>query len=124
MMPGHPAVAGKPIIVPNLLAAKKILSQTCAGLSNWWNCRWSAAAPATCGAAIDVPDLMLVAVSFVFEADRMRTPGAKRSTHGPQFEVEEALSFVGLIDATVMAVGTSPGEKLQAFAEELPAETT
>jgi hypothetical protein len=42
-----------------------------------------AAAPATCGAAIDVPDLEVAAVSDVWLAATMLEPGAKMSTHGP-----------------------------------------
>ena len=35
-----------------------------------------AAAPATCGVAIDVPEMLFVAVSLVFHADTMFEPGA------------------------------------------------
>jgi hypothetical protein len=36
-----------------------------------------------CGVAIDVPLIVLVAVSLVFQSEVMFTPGAKRSTHVP-----------------------------------------
>src|SRR3954454_11111981 len=41
--------------------------------------RYSAAAPVTCGVAIDVPLMVLVAVSLLFQAEVMLTPGAKMS---------------------------------------------
>ena len=44
---------------------------------------WRAMAPATCGAAIEVPDSVLVAEVEVHHADVMSCPGAKRSTHEP-----------------------------------------
>lgn len=42
-----------------------------------------AAAPATCGAAMDVPLSSLEAVSLETPAERMPTPGAKTSRHCP-----------------------------------------
>ena len=39
--------------------------------------------PATCGVAIDVPLIVFVAVSFVFQVDVMLEPGAKMSTQVP-----------------------------------------
>ena len=43
----------------------------------------SAATPATCGDAIEVPLSTAVAVSLVFQALVMPTPGAKRSRQVP-----------------------------------------
>ena len=43
----------------------------------------NAATPATCGAAIDVPEIVLVAEVEVYHADVMFEPGAKTSTHEP-----------------------------------------
>ncbi len=45
-----------------------------------------AAMPATCGDAIDVPELVFVAVFDVYHAEVMFDPGAKTSTHEPKFE--------------------------------------
>ena len=42
-----------------------------------------AAAPATCGDAMLVPEMVLVAVSLVYHADVVPTPGANRSTQEP-----------------------------------------
>ena len=46
-------------------------------------CRYSAATPVTCGVAIDVPLIVLVAVLLVYQAQVMPTPGANRSTQVP-----------------------------------------
>ena len=43
----------------------------------------SAATPATCGDAIEVPEIVLVAVLEVYHADKMFEPGAKTSRHEP-----------------------------------------
>ncbi len=45
--------------------------------------RYSAATPATCGVAIEVPLMVFVAVSLVFQAEVMLEPGAKRSRQVP-----------------------------------------
>ena len=43
----------------------------------------SAATPATCGEAIDVPEMVFVAVVEVNHADKMLEPGAKTSRQEP-----------------------------------------
>jgi hypothetical protein len=48
--------------------------------------RTTAAYPATCGAAIDVPSSVLLEISESIPAAVMLTPGAKISTHVPRFE--------------------------------------
>jgi len=48
--------------------------------------RYSAAVPVTCGVAIDVPLMVLVAVVLVYHAEVMLEPGAKRSRQLPKFE--------------------------------------
>ena len=45
-----------------------------------------AAMPATCGDAIDVPEIVFVAVVDVYHAEVMFDPGAKTSTQEPKFE--------------------------------------
>src|SRR5690606_28211048 len=45
--------------------------------------RWTAAAPATCGAAIEVPEMVWETESEPIQAEVMATPGAKRSTQDP-----------------------------------------
>jgi len=56
---------------------------TAAGLAPVFDWRYSAATPTTCGVAIDVPLIVLVAVLLVYHADVMPLPAAKMSTHGP-----------------------------------------
>lgn len=48
--------------------------------------RYNAAAPATCGVAMEVPEMVLVAVEEVYQADLMEEPGASKSTTDPKFE--------------------------------------
>jgi len=63
--------------------------------------------------AIDVPLSMAVAVSLVYHADSIWTPGAKMSTQLPKFANDARLSrmFVAL---TVIALVTRAGEIVQA----------
>src|SRR5215211_7608218 len=57
------------------VASLNIWVATCAGVRLGVAPRMSAAPPATCGVAIDVPLIVLVAVSIVFPAEVMLTPG-------------------------------------------------
>ena len=68
-----------------------------------------AATPVTCGVAIDVPEIVLVAISLVFHDDVMLEPGAKTSTHVPKLENDERASVL-VVDPTVIALGTRAGE--------------
>src|SRR5829696_4420252 len=81
--------------------------------------RYSAAPPATCGVAIDVPLIVLVAVSLVFQDEVMLTPGAKMSVQVPKLE-NEALASLLSEALTVIASATRAGVKLHASALELP----
>ena len=76
--------------------------------------RNNAATPATCGVAIEVPEMVLVAVSLVFHDEVILLPGAKMSRHVPKFENEERASLV-VVDPTVIALATRAGEVLHAF---------
>ena len=84
--------------------------------------RKSAAAPATCGDAIDVPLSEAVAVLLVYHAERIATPGAKRSTHEPKFENEARRSALS-VAPTVSASPVRAGDTLHAFWFSLPAAT-
>jgi hypothetical protein len=75
------------------------------------DCR-SAATPATCGAAIDVPDL--VEMPPLASVDVMLTPGAKRSTHEPMF-AQDGFVSLPLVALTVRASATRAGDTLQAL---------
>ena len=65
------------------LTARDKSSDDTAANPEYPSCRIVATAPATNGAACDVPDLVSVAVSDADPADTMLTPGAHRSTHVP-----------------------------------------
>src|SRR4051794_5327328 len=52
----------------------------------------TAAAPATCGEAIEVPLSDAAALSAVYQEEMMLWPGAKTSTHGPKLENEARAS--------------------------------
>ena len=84
--------------------------------------RYSAAAPAACGAAIDVPLIVFVAVSDASQSDVIETPSAKTSTQWPKFE-KLARASVMSVAPTVIAPLALPGEKAQASRLLLPAAT-
>ena len=91
-----------------------IAAVTVAGEALGFVSRNSAATPATCGDAIDVPEIVFIAVSLVFHDDVMSVPGAKMSTQVPKFEVEDRASLI-VVFPTVIAFGTRAGDTLQAF---------
>ena len=62
------------LILPGV-AALVSASTTAAGVAVGWPARYSAAAPTTCGVAVDVPLIVLVAVSGQAYDDVMPTPG-------------------------------------------------
>jgi hypothetical protein len=71
-----------PVTRPVVPAETRAL-RTAAGVAVRLALRCSAAAPATCGVAMDVPLIVLVAVVPVCQADVMLEPGANRSRHVP-----------------------------------------
>jgi hypothetical protein len=72
-------------------------------------CAISAAVPVTCGVAMEVPLIVLVAVLLVFQADVMLLPGAKMSTQVPKLEYD-ARESVLVVAPTVTALGSLEGE--------------
>ena len=94
--------------------------RTCDGVQDGFTEAISAAAPAACGVAIEVPLIVLVAVSEVFHAEVIEEPGANRSRHVPKLENDDRASLL-VVEPSVIALGTRAGEKLQALALELPA---
>ena len=86
---------------------------TCAGVHVGRSDNKMAAAPVTCGVAIDVPLSVAVAVVDVNHVDVMSTPGAKRSTHDPKLENEARASRLGRC-SNVSAAGTLAGDSVQA----------
>ena len=99
-----------PVLAPSMIA-----EVTVAGLADAAPCRYSAAAPATCGDAIEVPLIVFVAVSEEYQAEVMPDPGAKRSTQLPMFENDERASLE-VLAPTVRAAGTRPGDSAHASA--------
>src|SRR5215212_1744721 len=102
-------------MLPVSLLALALLTSAAAtwvGVAVGLAARYSAAAPPTCGAAIEVPLMVLVAVLLPIQAPVMLTPGPKMSTQVP---VSEKLALVSLIwlAATVMALGVLAGELRQ-----------
>ena len=67
----------------------------------------AAAAPATCGAAIDVP--LMVLVVPLSQVDLIACPGANKSTHDPILEKMARVS-AEVVAPTVIASGTRAGE--------------
>ena len=61
-----------------------------------------------------MPLIVFVAVSDVYQDDRIPEPGAKRSTQVPKFEYD-ARASVFSVAPTVMAFAARAGELLQAF---------
>ena len=90
-----------------------IAAVTVAGDALGFVSRNNAATPATCGVAIDVPEIVLVAVSLVLHEDVILLPGAKMSRQVPKFENEERASVV-VVEPTVIALATRAGDVLQA----------
>ena len=124
--PTYKSLLGEPTpgsVTTPVVADTRICEATCAGVIDGLTERTMAAAPATCGAAIDVPLRVRMMVSPVCDAEAMPTPGAKRSRHEPQFEKEARASF-DPVAPTVSALGSLAGDALQASAFELPAATT
>jgi hypothetical protein len=79
------------------------------GDDNGLDSRYKAATPVTCGAAIDVPEMVLVAVEEVYQADFIDDPGASKSTTDPKFEKEEKPSLE-VVAPTVIASAVRAGE--------------
>ena len=105
-------------VVALLTSALRIVVDEADGFA----CLYSAAAPATCGEAIEVPLSVAVAVFELNHADKIPEPGAKISRHVPKFENDERASVV-VVEPTVIAFAARAGDELQAFALLLPAAT-
>src|SRR5262245_7028277 len=111
----------RPATTP-VVASATSLSRTCCGVHVGCADTMMAAAPVTCGAAIEVPEIVFVAVSLLTQAEVMATPGANRSRQRPLFENEARLSLMS-VAPTVIASATRAGVCWHALAFELPAET-
>ena len=93
--------------------------------ASWLGCfeRSWATAPATCGAAIDVPLNKALLVSLEAVAPRMPDPGACRSTQAPWFEKEDFAS-ADVVEPTVIASAADAGDLVQASLFSFPAAAT
>src|SRR5262245_45344338 len=92
----------RPACLPWISVSRAWLSKassTCLAVALGCLDRYSAAAPVTCGVAIDVPDLMLVPPFSL--VDTTFTPGAQMSTQGPKL-LDEASLLLLSTEATVM----------------------
>lgn len=108
----YKSLFGVPDGIPVMTLAVALLIKavcTAAGVEVGLAWRYRAAAPATCGADIEVPEMVLVAVFVVFQADVMFTPGAEISTRDPKLEKEAHPSLIA-VAPTVMASATSAGD--------------
>jgi hypothetical protein len=91
------------------VAALRTADETCAGVAAVFVDRYSATTPATCGAAIDVPDKLRNVEGEPMYAAVIEEPGAKTSTHRPQLE-KEARASLGVDAPTVIATDADAGE--------------
>ena len=96
---------------------------TVAGLADGFVCKYKATTPATCGDAIEVPDMEVRSVVLRMYDDVIETPGANTSTHEPKFEKPARVS-AEFVAPTVMAEGSLAGDTPHALALSLPAATT
>jgi len=83
----------------------------------------TAAAPETCGQAMDVPLIVLACALDAAPADVTSVPGAIMFTHLPKLLKPDRL-FLGVVEPTLMAAGALPGVKPQPSALELPDAVT
>ena len=102
---GEPAtsVTAPEVAVDVIQVATRLTERVLSALSA------KAAMPATCGEAIDVPEIVLVAVVEVDQAEVMFEPGANTSTHEPKLENEDRAS-TEVDEATVTADASAAGE--------------
>jgi len=88
-----------------VVARASMTASTSAGVRVESSSRMSAAPPATCGQAIEVPLMVAEAVSVPWPADLMLEPGAKMSRQAPM-ELKLDLPSLLWVEPTVMADGT------------------
>jgi hypothetical protein len=110
------------VTIPRV-AASRTTCVVVATVDVGFEAKYNATTPATCGAAIDVPDHDAVRVGDPIIADVIDTPGANTSRQRPQLENEARASFE-LVAPTVIADTADAGEVLHASALLLPAAAT
>src|SRR5690606_5675097 len=77
------------LLITPVVALLIICDLTWAGVRLGFWARMSAAAPAACGDAIEVPLMVLVALLLVCHAEVIEVPGAKMSTQVPKLENDD-----------------------------------
>ena len=99
---------------------------TSSGVASGLSSKYNAATPATCGAAMDVPLMVLIALSFVYHVDSISTPGANIETQPPKLlkEARRSLLSVAPTEITADRVETDAGDVEQASTFSFPAATT
>ena len=114
-----------PALVTTLsVDAEMIAVITCAGVADGRADKYRAASPATCGAAMDVPDRVAVAVGDVVPAETIPEPGAKRSRHAPKLEYDARTSVMVVAPTVRPDALFPPGDVVHASTFELPAADT
>ena len=86
MAPVYSSLFGEPVpalVTLPVVASATMASRTWVGVSAGLFARYSAATPATCGVAIEVPLIVPVLVSLFLVDERTFEPGAKMSTQVP-----------------------------------------
>jgi hypothetical protein len=111
-----------PLMTP-LIARHLRASVAWSAVKDVCSVRSCARPPATCGHAIEVPDMVVMESSAAAEAAVMPEPGAHMSTHVPLFE-KPLLRSALVVEPTVTARGAEAGEYWHASPESLPAATT
>jgi hypothetical protein len=115
-------------VITPWVARDVVAAATSLGAAVGTRCRYRAATPVVCGAAMDVPVMVLVAVLLVHHADVTFRPGANRSTHAPKLLpcVDDVTHLASdeVEAATVIAESTRAGETPHALTLSLPAATT
>ena len=119
-----------PVSVAVLVSA----ARSCAAVYSGCCCLRIAAAPATCGVAIDVPLLLVYAPSPSLSAERAAVtslPGPERSgfsaperVSGPWLEKYDSSPLGSSTEPTVRALAAEPGVPIVSGAPALPAATT
>jgi len=92
-----------------IVATHRIISATFAELNAGLRALSCATAPATCGAAIEVPWYATYEESLRELNEGTSVPGARRSMHRPRLEYDASLSSE-FVAPTVIACGARAGE--------------
>jgi len=104
------------ILIMSFVLSAIILALTSNGVKVESSARRRVAAPQTWGLAIEVPEIVLSALSDVCQADLTKVPGAKTSILGPQLENVDLKSAcisstpVNMVEPTQATVGALAGE--------------